>query len=326
MKKMVCNTIVAFVILLFCTVDALGQEKGFPIKPINLYIGYSPGGGTANSGVIFAEGMKKHLRVPVIVNYKPGAAQLVAAEFMKNSNPDGYTLLYVCATELLPKLALESSTTKFRLDDLESLGGSPNNALVFAVNAESPWKNLEDLVAAAKKSPGSLSFASSGVGTHTHLLKEVFSRKAGIVLNHVPFAGSGPANTALLGGHVHIASMGFSGYAGYMQPGGGLRVLAVFDQKRDPAFPDVPTAMESGYDIVALQWYELAAPMGLPKSVRATLVQATESVAKDPEVISKLSKLGFNSNYLSPEEVNRKIQEGYKLCLDTWEKIGLTKK
>jgi len=328
MKAMIGQRMVAviLVILACCVGNSLGKEREFPVKPINLYLGYPPGGALVYSATIICEGMKKYLNQPVIVNSKPGAAQAIAAEFVKNSNPDGYTLFYGSHAELISKVAKEGPMLKFRLEDLDSLGAAPYSPYTLTVNVESLWKTIEDLIAASRKSPGALVNGSSGAGTPTHMLGELFSRKAGIALNHIPFIGAGPANTALLGGHVHIGFMSVATYGALINPGGGLRTLAVFDRKRNPSLPDVPTAMERGYDIVLASWFGLQGPKGLPKEVRETLTQGFERTAKDPKVISALERIGFNITYRSPEEQDKKIQEEYKLYLDIWEKAGFIKK
>lgn len=324
MKRMISQRLlmVVVVLFLFCTVDALGQEKEFPSKPINLYVGFNPGAGGGTTATIMAEGMKKYLHQPVIVNFKPGAAQAVAAEFVKNSNPDGYNLFWIAPADLIAKLSkdqVEGSTAKFRLGDLDSLGSTPYSPFALAVNKESPWKSVEDLIAAARKSPGNVVYGSSGAGAVTHMCGPLFSIRTGIVLNHIPFQGGGPSITALLGGHVHMLFLSIGSYGDHIRPEGGMRLLLVFDRKRDPGFPDVPTAMEKGIDISVTSWFGLQAPKGLPKPVRASLVQAFESASKDPQIVSALTKAGLNVTYTSPEEMDKRIQDEYKLFLDTWE-------
>lgn len=327
MKKVTGQGVVAlfFVAFVFCTVNALGEEKEFPVRPINLYLGFAPGGGATHTGTVVAEGMKKYLKQPVVLNFKPGAAQAIAAEFVINSPPEGYTLLWVAFADLETKVAKDRSSLKFGLEDLDSLGAAPYTPYTLVVNDESPWKTVEDLLAAARKSPGKLSHGSSGVGALTHIAAELFSMKTGIVLNHVPFAGGGPAITALLGKHVDMGFASVGTYGSHIKPGGGLRSLVVFDQKRDFGLPDVPTTVERGIDITLTSWFGLQAPKGLPKAVRAILVGAFKNTVNDPQVISSLTKLGFNISYHSPEEVDRRIQEEYKQFEAIWKKAGLVK-
>jgi len=313
-----------FIIMLW-SAYAFGQGETFPVKPINLYIGYPPGGNTAITGQIVAEGMKKYLNQPVIVNFKTGAVQAIAAEYVKNSKPDGYNLVYLAHGNLIAKLAKDKRDgvpLKFQMEDLDSLGAGPYSPWTIAVNAESPWKTIDDLIAAARKDPGALNYGTDGVGSCSHLLLELFSQKAGIVLNQIPFQGGGPAVTALLGGHVQLITFSTTTLGAQVKPGGGLRPLLVFEKKRDPGLPDVPTALEKGYDIVLASWQGLRGPKGIPKPVKATLISAFEKTVKEPLIVQNLAKLDCEVTYFSPEEVDKKVREENKLFSDIWDKIG----
>lgn len=317
-----------FVALLFlCPTNAIGQEKEFPVKPVNLYMGFSPGGAGTHIGTVICEGMKKYLKQPVILNFKPGAAQAIAAEFVINSKPDGYTLLWLSQGILIGKVAIDGPVLKFRLEDLDSLGSGPYSPYVIAVNAESPRKTVEHLIDAARKSPGKLSFSSTGQGAENHILGELFCQKTGIVLNHIPFPGGSAYITALLGGHIDMSIASATTFGSHIKPGGGLRSLVVFDQKRLPDLPDVPTAIEKGIDIPFwASWFGLQAPRGLPKEVRAVLVEAFRKTVEDPQTLTMLNNLvGIKNTYLSPEEVDKQVQAQYKLFQDICKRIGLTK-
>lgn len=328
MKRMAGQRIIVVVILIlvFCAINALAQVKEFPSKPINVYCGYAPGGGATITGTIVGEGMKKYLKQPVILNYKPGAIQAIAAEFVVNSRPDGYTLFYPYHMDLAAKIAIDRSKLNFGLKDLDSLGSGICIPIVCAVNAESPWKTVEDFIGGARRSPGSLIAGNVGYGGTGHLLGELFSMKTGIVLKHVPFSGGAPAISALLGGHIHVIFMTVGACGDHIKAGGGLRPLLIFEEKRVPSFPDVATAMERGIDMGLRGWYGLQAPKGLPKAVKATLVKSYENTLKDPEIISALNKVEYFVNYLGPEEVDKKVQEEYNLFLNLWEKLALEKK
>jgi tripartite-type tricarboxylate transporter receptor subunit TctC len=308
--------------ILFCTGQAWGQ---FPTRNINLYIGYNPGGGVSNSGLVVTEGLKKYLNQPVIINYRPGASQAVAADFVCKSSPDGYSLIYLSIFDILSKIIKDGPILKFRMDDFATLGATAYSPYALAVNAESPWKSVESFVEAAKKSPGKLSYGSVGVNSQTHLVAEVFAMKAGISLNHIPFQGGGPADTALLGKHVDMCFGSVGRFGERVKPGGGLRLLAVTDRKRVPDFPDVPTMMEKGYDVTSSTWHALLAPKGLPKQVRDTLVQVFKKMAEDPQVIAALKNAGSYSFYQSPEEIDKRVQGEFKDIREIMTKLGLLK-
>jgi tripartite-type tricarboxylate transporter receptor subunit TctC len=303
---------------------AFGQGSSFPVKPINLYVGYPPGGTTVITAQIVAEGMKKHLGQPVVLNFKPGAVQAIAAEFVKNAKPDGYTIAYFAHGNLVAKLAkdkIDGEPVKFQMEDLDPLGAGPYSPYVLAVNGTSPWKTIEDLVAAARKASGTLNYGPDGMGTSGHLLMELFAQKAGIVLSNIPFQGAGPAITALLGGHVQMVTYSNTALGAHVKPGGGLRPLIVFDKKRDPSLPNVPTALERGFDVTLTAWQGLRAPKGLPKIVRDKLVQTFEKAMKDPEILKTFANLDSGVAYLNPEDMEKQSQQEYRSYMEVWEKM-----
>ncbi len=319
--------IIAFLAIMLLSVGtAKGQEKEFPIKSIQLYVGYPPGGSTGLSAQILAEGMKKYLKQPVIVNFKPGATQAIAADFVIKSAADGYNLLYASESEFISKVITDEAVLKFRLEDFISLGATAFSPYVLAVKTESPWKTLEDLIAFGRESPGELSYSSSGVASLHHLAGELFSQKTGVVLNHIPFQGGGPANTALLGGHVKMSFGSLGRFGAHLKPGAALRPLVILDRKRIADFPDVPTMKEKGFDIEMTVWHRLLAPKRLPEASKAILAQAFKKTAEDPQVTSTLVKTGFDPLYLSPEETEKKVQTEYKLITGILIKIGFFKK
>ncbi len=321
------RTITKSFLFLLTVVLFAGQAWGqFPTKNINLYIGYNPGGGVSNSCLVLAEGLKKSLNQPVIINYRPGASQAVAADFVSKAAPDGYTLIYLSIFDILSKIIIDGPILKFRMGDFTSLGATAYSPYALAVNAESPWKTLESLVEAAKKSPGKISYGSVGVHSQTHLVAELFSMKAGLSLNHIPFQGGGPADTALLGKHVDMCFGSVGRFGDRIKPGGGLRLLAVTNPQRVPDVPEVPTMKEKGYDITNATWHALLGPKGLPKPVRDVLVQGFKKTADDPQMIAALANAGSYSLYQSPEEIDRRVQTEYKEIQEILAKIGLKKK
>ncbi len=313
--------------LFFYTVGAFGQEKNFPTSPINVYIGYPPGGGTAIAMQILAEGMKKVLNQNVVVNFKPGAASTIAADFVSKSRPDGYTLYYTSDPDLLLSLILEGSNLKFTMDDFVSLGGTPNNIMVLVVRDESPWKSLEDFMDFGRKSPkGTLTVGGSGLNNSAHMNMELFSRRTGVPYTYIPFQGGGPADTALLGGHISGAVGSIGRYTQRLRPGGGLRALCFFHRKRHPNYPDVPTMLEKGYDIAIWSWQGLHAPKGLPIGAKTTLVQAFEKTARDPQIVSIMAKEGFEPIYFSPEEMDKQNKSDHILFQDLLKTSGISTK
>jgi len=325
MTRMTGQKLIAVIVLIFgfLTSDAIGQDRKFPVQPINLYVGFSPGGGTTLVANLLCEGMKKYLNQPVILNFKPGASQTIAAQFVINSAPDGYTLFLPSTGDFITKIVKDGHMLKFLLDDFDSLGAGPsiNNGLV--INADSPWQTIDDLVVAAKKSPGKLKFGTSGFGHNSHLIGELIQKQNGITLNHIPFAGAGPMVTALLGNHIDMGISTVSTWAEHAVPGGKLRALLIFDpKKRIKALPNCPTAVEKGMDITINVWWSLMARKGLPKTVRDTLIEAFKNTVEDPQIMSGLNIVAGGSNiYLTPEETNEKVQAETRVYQSVWKMI-----
>lgn len=328
MKRMTYSKIflISFIVLFLCTGYSAGQEK-FPTKPIDLYVGFPPGGTVGPQAQVLAEVLKKYLGQPVIINYKPGATQTIAADFVSKSKPDGYTIILMTVSDLLPKIIKDGQTLKFGLADFLPLGAASYSPAVLAVRSESPYKSLEELVAFGKKSPpGTLSFASTSTYGMSHLAGELFSMKTGVVLNHVPFQGGGPAQIAILGGHVDMLFGTLGLLSARLKPGAGMRPLAILDQKRLAEFPEVPTLIERGYDMTVQMWWALFAPKGLPEPVTASLAQAYEKAAKDPQLTSWLDKAGFIHFYLNPKEVEKKMYAELSMFEDIIKKVDSMKK
>ena len=304
---------------------ATAQDGPYPDRPVLLYVGYAPGGFSAVSAQIIAEKLRQHLKQPVVINYKPGANQGIAAEFVKNSKPDGYTLIFFAQGEVAAKLAkekAEGAVSAFQLADFDSLAGGPYSPNAVAVPLASAWTTMEQFVDAARKAPGKLSFGSTGVGATGHLQMDVLAQRAGVVLNHVPFPGGSQAVTAVAGGHVDITTFSASTLGSQIKAGGKLRPLLVLDANRTELAPGVPTSVEKGYDLIASSWQAVSAPRGLPDATRKVLVDALANTMKDLEVIEKLRKLDSAIQYLSPADVDRKTRAEYELYLQAWDRVN----
>ena len=218
----------------------------YPDRPIQLIIPFAPGD-TDQMLRPFTERMGEFLGRPVVLNYKPGAAGGLGASMVATSKPDGYTLVGSSPGSLVI-VPLANKEMKYGTDSFAPIAALVEGGLMLVVPAGSPYQSIKDVVEQAKRAPGTITFSSSGVMGITHLLAEIFSQAAGIKLNHIPHQGSGPAITALLGGHVDMASTAIAPAQGHIQAG-KLRALAVFSDKRLKAYPDVPTLKEMGYDV-----------------------------------------------------------------------------
>ena len=303
-----------------------GIAQDYPARPITIYLGFPPGGAGGISAQIFADCAKKYLPKPqpILLNYKPGAAHAVAADFVLKQTPDGYSL-YWLLPDLMVKVAKDAKTLSFGFDDfipIGILGASPS---VITVKKESSYRTLEDFIDDAKKNPGKISYASSGIGSFTHMVAEVFQMRTGTKMNQIPFAGAAQATTAVLGGHVACWLGGsIAANGAHIKPGGGLRVLTIFARERWSEFPDVPTCFEKGYNIEHSVWYSLAAAKGTPKPILDILQQVFKQTADDAQVKETLTQMGYKPLNLGMEEAGKKVKEEFELAKEVFKRLGMT--
>lgn len=271
---------------------ALPAQAAFPDKPLRVVVPFAPGGGTDAIARTLGQGMAVALGQPVLIDNKPGAGTLIGSEFVAKSPPDGYTLVmstFAHAVNPSMQAKMPFDTDK-AFAPVAFVGVSPN---VLVVRADAPWKTLADLAAAAKASPGKLTFASMGNGTSAHLSGELFKSLDKLDLTHVPYRGSGPALTDLLGGQVNMMFATASSAQPFITSG-KLRALAVTTARRSPAFPDVPTMAEAGVkNLEVTSWQAVVAPKGLPAAVREKAHRAIVEVLNDPAVKDPFVAVGF---------------------------------
>ena len=222
------------VIFLSLVATGLGAEKKFPAKPIQVIIPFQPGE-TDNLLRPFIEKFPEYLGQPVNFVYKPGAAGGVGAGFVAGSKPDGYTLLgsSLSSVVLLP---LTNKDIGYSQNSFTPVSCLALGYLMFAVQSNARWNNIHELVAEAKKNPGKISYASTGTFGNSHLAGAAFCNAAGVNLNHIPAQGSGPAVTAMLGGHVDIAVTGPGPSIPHIRMG-TVRALVIFNEKRVSGSP-----------------------------------------------------------------------------------------
>lgn len=281
--KIAVSAFVAVTAVALSISGAAAQD--FPNKPITWVVGFSPGGISDQGARMIAKTFSDKIGQPVIVENKPGAGSIVAAESVAQAKPDGYTVLYasngmMAANKSLYKKLSYDPLTSFTL--IHGLGSSP---MVVVVPQTSPFKTLKDLIDHAKKNPDKLTFASVGNGTASHLAPELLSKQAGIKMVHVPYKGSAPGMTDLLGGRIDL----MFDYSIVVKPqidGGKLRALAQTGPKRMVSHPDVPTLGELGFPQAEFfAWATLVGPAGMPQPIVDKLAKAFNEALKDPGII-----------------------------------------
>lgn len=274
--------------------------QDYPAKPIRLVVPFPPGGGTDISARTVANKLSETARWNFVVENKPGAGGNLGMEQAVRAPADGYTLVIGQTSNLAINPALYAKLPYDPLKDLAPVVLIVSAPVVLVVAADSRFRTLEDLVAAAKRDPGAITFASPGNGTVSHLAGELLQRAAGIKLTHVPYKGAPPALTDTLGGQVQSFLSSVPSALGHIRTG-RLRALAVTSAKRSAEMSDVPTIAESGYrGFDANTWYGLLAPAGTPAAVVARLNAEVNRVLAMPDVRQTLASEGGDAVGGSP--------------------------
>jgi tripartite-type tricarboxylate transporter receptor subunit TctC len=268
------------------------QAQDFPSRPIRMVIAFPAGGPTDFVGRLIADKLKDLLPQPVLIENKPGANGAIGADSVAKAAPDGHTLFLstVGAIAILPNMRTDMPYDVLR--DFAPITLVVRNTTTLVVRSDSPINSAKDFVAMAKAKNGDLPFASTGVGSTTHLANEMFATAAGFKYIHVPYRGAAPALTDLLGGQVQAM---FADVPVLMPQikAGKIKPLAVASAQRNPMLPDVPTLAETGYpDTASDNWYGLLAPAKTPPAIIAKLHAAFTAAINDPVVKQKLIESG----------------------------------
>ncbi|MCJ8142534.1 tripartite tricarboxylate transporter substrate binding protein [Ancylobacter sp. A5.8] len=284
---------------------AQAQTAGYPERNITVVVPFPPGGASDSTARLLAGKMQEALGKPVVIDNRPGANGSAGAGHVKQSAPDGYTLLvgsigvYAINPALFPNLNYDPAKDF----DLLTVAVRTPNALV--AHPDFPANTIAELVDYLKKNPNKVTFASSGSGSSDHLTAELFWQKTGTDGIHVPYKGGGPAIGDLIGGHADVSFQNLGAVANHIKAG-KLKVLAVTAEARNPVFPDVPTMKEAGVDgLEVYSWQAAAAPKGLPADVKARLATEMQAALNDPAITAKFNEIGFEVVANSPEDFTK---------------------
>ena len=297
--------------------------QGFPSRPIRILVGFTPGGGSDVIARLVGTALGEELKTPVVIENKPGAAGAIAAEAVAKSPPDGYTLHMAT----VGPYTIAPSLRKLPYDPAKDL--QPVSLLVVYPNflvatAASGIGSVVELIARAKASPGKLDYASTGSGATPHLAFEYLNMQAGIRTNHVPYKGTVPAITDVVGGQVQLMISDPAPLLPHIQSG-RLKVLGVTTRARSPLFPDIPSISESGipgYD--AALWLGFTAPAGIPRDVLARLTQGVEKVLARKDIQEKIAANGMDTVYGNPERFARLMAEERAKWADVIKRNNIT--
>jgi len=282
---------------------AQAQGDSYPSKPITYVVPFAAGGTTDLLGRLIGQRLSQTLGQSVVVENRAGAGGNIGSDYVAKAAPDGYTILggtissHAINVSLYPKMPYDPIKN---FQPIALIGTLPN---VLVVNARSPWKSVQDVIAAAKAKPGSINFGSSGNGTSQHLAAELFANMAGLRMTHVPYKGSSQAVQALLGNQVDLVFEN-SVAAMPMIQSGKFRALATTGAKRAAELPDVPTMAESGlngYEIVS--WQAIFAPAGTPAPIVNRLSTEIGKIIRQPDVRAKLASMGVEPSGIGPAEL-----------------------
>jgi tripartite-type tricarboxylate transporter receptor subunit TctC len=280
---------------------AFAQDK-WPQKPVTYIVPFPPGGTTDILARAIALKLGPALGTTIVVENKPGAGGNIGSDFVAKARPDGYTILGGTISSHAINPSIYKSMPYDAVKSFQPITLIGTNANVLVVGAASPYKSVQDVIAAAKAKPGSISFASAGNGTSQHLSGELFKSLAGIQMEHVPYKGSGPAIQDVMAGHVPLMFDTTVVAAPHIQSG-KVRALAVTSTKRVGSLPNVPTMAESGvkgYEIVS--WQGIFAPAGTPKEVVQRLNAEVVKILAMPDVRERLAGLGLDPVGNTPDE------------------------
>ena len=304
--------IAAIVVAMLTSLGLASAQTEFPTKPVHIFVPYAAGGGVDILARTLGDVVSRQWGQTVVVENRPGAGGVVASQALIQAPPDGYALIVVASGHatnpfLYPKIPYDT----FRdFTPISLLASSPN---ILLVRADSPFKNLSDVIAEAKAKPGSLSFAHAGTGTSTHLAGELLKVLAKIDIEAIPYKGGAPAINDLLGGQIPLSFNNGPESVGQIEAG-TVRALAVTTAGRASFLPDVPSMSETvpGYDTEV--WWGLIGPAGMPRDLVEKISRDFVAALKTDAVKERLAKLGASLIGSTPQAFDAKIHADY----DKW--------
>jgi tripartite-type tricarboxylate transporter receptor subunit TctC len=299
-----------------------GNAQSYPDRPVRIVVPFAPGGLNDTVARLIQPSLEKSLGQPVIVENRPAASGIVGTDAVAKAAPDGTMLLMVASSHTV----IPATHSKLPYDserDLQPIAMVGKNPLLFVVTAKLAAKTLSQFVDLAKASPGKLNYASVGAASQAHLVVELFSREAGIKLQHVPYRGGAPAIAATIAGETQFTVL--SPLVSLPQiEAGNLRALAAGSLTRDPQFPDLPTVAESGFPgFEAIQWVGLLTTAGTPAAIVSRLNAEVNRALRDPDVIRKLAAQGIAPAGGSAEEFQATISRDIRKWTEVARAAGI---
>jgi tripartite-type tricarboxylate transporter receptor subunit TctC len=290
-------------------------------RPIQMIVAFAPGGSTDVMARAIEPLLEKELGADIIIENRPGASGEIAYTALSKAKPDGYTFSYIntpgfLSMQVQRKLGYDPKTIK-------PIARIVDDPAAVVVAESSPYKTLKDFVDAAKAAPGTISFASSGVGTDDHLAIILLGSATGTSFTHIPFNGAGETRTAILGSQVSGGGLNISEYAG--NDTSGLRMIAHFGSERSAQLPDVKTAKEQGFDVEMTSERGIAAPRDVPDEITQKFSEAVKRVIEGAEFQEQAKKLGLPLAYLSGPDWEKQMPTRLERFQKIWDETPWVK-
>jgi tripartite-type tricarboxylate transporter receptor subunit TctC len=284
-------------------VSRIARAQAYPTRPVRIVVGFAPGGPNDINARLMGQWLSERLGQQFIIDNRPGATGNIATEAVVKAAPDGYTLLIIPLSSTVNATLYDKLPFNF-LRDIAPIATISRNIFVMEVHPSVPVKDGAELIAYAKANPGKLNMGSPGSGTGPHMASELFKMMTGVSMVHVPYRGSGPMVTDLLGGQVQFAFDGISSSVEHIRAG-KLRALGVSPAARSEALPNVPTVSEflPGYE--ASGWTGIGAPRNTPTEVIDTINREIRAALADPKIKARLDDLGNVGYALSAAEFGK---------------------
>jgi len=301
--------------------NAAAQEPPFPQRgPLEITVLFPAGSSADVTARMLAAGMEKNLGQRVLVVNRPGAGGAIGYKHVASQKPDGYSLVWNSNSI---STTFHSGQLGFDYRTFDAVARALSESVVVAVRTDAPWRTLKDLVADAKAKPKTISVGHSGVGSHTHISLAALAGAAGVEVNEVPFAAA-QVVPSVVGGHVNAVVQFPAALAAPMKQG-QIRLLVALTQNRDPAWPEVPTARELGFDVALDAWRGIAVPRGTPRQVISALEGSIRSTVTSPEFVKAAENVGVRPAFLPADEFSALVAKEDSELSRLMQTIGLKK-
>lgn len=296
---------------------ATATAQSYPVKPVRILVGFAAGGGTDTAARMVAHKLNESFGQPVIVENRPGSGGIIATQAVAKAAPDGYTLLMMAAADSIQP-AVRAKLPYALPKDFSPVSLVVSGAYVLVIHPSVPAKNVKELIAIARSKPGSLNYATSGIGSSAHLAAELFNALAGVKTIHVPYKGVSQGVVGVAAGEADMIFASVTAAQSLIEAG-RLRAIAMSTAKRSALMPNMPTLHESGvpgYDRTG--WYGVMAPANLPRDVLMKLNTAIRSAVETPEMKAAFFKQGLEVETNTPEQftemIRREVESNIKLA------------